>query len=260
MISSPLRFAPRLALLLLAVSLLGAAIVGHGRGPGQGRQAWTAGGVACLGGPAKNFSPPPDFFDLKVVLWGLEIHRTGRDVYAELPAMDAPFVYNYPSAWLALAPLGWRIADVVPLASVMIALFLISVVGILTVTRWRDVAWFAGILFSPPLLIAVGHANIDLAIFVLVVLAAWWHVNARRFPAGAYGFLATAAVLKLYPAAAMPALFDGRKRTMMVIGAVILSIALWFSFNAAELLTISNKTPRPVEHRVRLSGPRIILP
>jgi hypothetical protein len=41
------------------------------------------------------------------------------------------------------------------------------------------------------------------------------------------------------------ALFDGRKRTMMVIGAVILSIALWFSFNAAELLTISNKTPRP---------------
>ncbi len=245
MISSPLRFAPRLTQLLLAMALLYAAIVGHGRGPGQGRQAWTPAAWPAWVGPAENFSPPPDFFDLKVVLWGLEIHRTGRDVYAEPPAIDAPFVYNYPSAWLALAPLGWRIVDVVPLAAVMIGLFLISFVRILNVTRWRDVVWFAGILLSPPLLIAVGHANIDMAIFVLVVLAAWWHVNAQRFPAGAYGLLATAAVLKLYPAAALPALLDGRRRTLVVIGGVILAIALWFSFNAAELRTISDHTPRP---------------
>ncbi|HTJ78573.1 MAG TPA: glycosyltransferase family 87 protein [Rariglobus sp.] len=188
----------------------------------------------------------PAFYDLQVILWGIEVSAQGRDPYHEPPPEGASYFYNYPSIWLHLSSLGLNLEWTRPLGLALAGSFLISVI---LITRPRSplcFIWVCAFLFTPPALDALAYANNDLLVFTLFAVAAFWW--ATRFPLGgwpAIGLIGIAALLKLYPVCALLAFLDGRRRTLVVTCITGMMLALFFTANLSELQTVSSQTPRP---------------
>lgn len=189
--------------------------------------------------------PRPIFYDLQVLLWGIESHREGRDPYAPDPA-GRPFWFNYPSVWLGLAGSGAGLPWTRPAGLALAAAFAATALVVAMPRRPSDAAWFAALLFSPATLESVSHGNNDLLIFLLLAgAAALW---AWRRPLGgwpALGLLGLAAVLKLYPACALLAFLDKRRRAWIAAFATGGALLVYFAFHFQELLLVSERTPRP---------------
>lgn len=189
--------------------------------------------------------PRPIFYDLQVLLWGIESHRQGLDPYTPDPA-GRPFWFNYPSIWLGLAESGASLSWTRPLGLALAAAFVATALLVAAPRRPAGAAWFALLLFSPAALESVSHGNNDLLIFLLLAgAAAMW---AWRRPLGgwpALGLLGLAATLKLYPACVLLAFLDGRRRAWIAAFVTGAALVVYFAFHFHELLLVSERTPRP---------------
>jgi hypothetical protein len=196
-------------------------------------------------GAWRSFAVPalsPHFADLRVITHGAASVKAGYDPLVENPADPWERKLNYPRVWQGLYLLGVeeRHTTFIGLSLILVYLVAVSVF----VTRVAMAATVVTLLcvLSPPSLLCIERANIDLAIFSLCALAI---VAASRTLWVSVVALFTAAVLKLYPAFGAPLLLRNDPRRSLVVIALLVSatvaytLAIW-----SNISLISSATPR----------------
>ena len=202
----------------LLVALSGAVLVCLARWP----DAFRAFGINHLG---------VWFIDLHAVLASCDALAAGLDPYAANPLDYFGRPHGYAHWWLALGRLGFTRNDTLPLGLALCAAFYVAAIAALRPRRPGEVAWTLAVLCSPPILLAIDRANIDLVIFVLLaplvpcLLSPRWPVRLLAAP-----LIIVAAALKAYPIVAGLLLLAGAgprdTRRLVVVGALLLAMAL----------------------------------
>ena len=163
------------------------------------------------------------------------------DSYAVLAASDAvrigvnpdganpldPLLRNhkYSDWWYAVRWLGLTRESNFLVGTSWVAAFALTMWGWVRPRNFREVAWLAALLLSPPVLLAINRANNDLVIFVLLAaggVAAAGGTWPRRLLA--LGALVLATGLKFYPAVAALGFLWVRplqRMPAMLLGAVL---------------------------------------
>lgn len=188
----------------------------------------------------------PAFADLRTITEaGVALGR-GLDPRLVNPGDPWRRRMNYPSVWLLLPALGVGPEHTVPLGITFGLLFVASVAAIGGRKHTLPTAVLLLLTtFSPAAMLALERGNTDLVVFSLVtVFALCLATPGIRALAAGGGSLLAAAVLKLYPIAALAAAFvrrDRRSRVMVVgvAGAFLASAVL----TMPDLLLIVRSTP-----------------
>jgi hypothetical protein len=159
--------------------------------------------------------------------------------------------FNYPALWahsFALLGLGRSSTDVVGYG---LAVTLVGAVLILTISMRAPIAQssfailMTAVVVSPPFLLAAERGNIDIVVFLAVVVGTAAIASQRRLPGTA--FLSLAVILKLYPVGALGSLLIGRSTRGPRYGPLLLAVvvtAAWLVAVAPELRLVLERTPQ----------------
>jgi len=139
--------------------------------------------IACLG--LVNFLAPnldifrkvgvppivPIFADLRAILAGFESTRMGYDVLYSMPSE----VYGreslaYPRIWMALAFTGLDLGHAILVGTLFAAGFYLATLLIIGRLNRYEAAFYVLILCSPPALFLVERANVDIMMYVLLLV------------------------------------------------------------------------------------------
>ncbi len=193
----------------------------------------------------------PYFADLVAILASGEAWHAGRDVYATPNPFD-PFgrPHVYGPWWLVSGPLGLKVADARWLGWLLATAFFATAAALFAPRRPATVIAALLLLLAPSVLLGVERANNDLIIFLLLALAgallARPDAGARHTGAGLVGL---AAVLKIYPLAALPALVAGRiwprHVALRLLGVVLAACLLVFCWWLGDYTRVSKIAPQP---------------
>ena len=155
----------------------------------------------------------------------------GLDPLVTNPGDPWDRVMNYPRPWLAFAELGLRPEHTWVLAWVFFAAFLGGLVLLRPLAQDRLTSYLMlASIFAPTTWLAIERANNDAFVFGLLCAAAYLIM---RRPAVASALVALAALLKVYPIAALPAYLRERPHkshryvTLLVGLFVIYAFATW---------------------------------
>ena len=188
------------------------------------------------------------FLDTFALLASNDAVSRGLDPYAPNPLdyFHRPHVYSH--WWLHLRDLGLTRADVMWLGLTLVGAFLCAALWRLRPQSLRQLLWYAAVLCSSPVLLALDRGNNDLVIFVLLTPVVPCLLSGHRGWRMVAPFLvAAAAMLKYYPAAAALVLLaapDARElRSRLVISLLLLSFA-GLSV-AGDLVGFGALAPRP---------------
>jgi hypothetical protein len=228
----PRRGSAVLAAFIFAYSVAWVSIASYS---GDARKAWHV-----LRVPAMQRS----FDDFRVVLEGVDCVRRGINPHLE-PGCDwrkRPF--NYPSVWLSLSHVGVTVQDTDALGIAIGALFTLSV--LLSFRRASPMAGLIGgvCVISPAIGMGIERGNTDLLIFSLLVAGSMLASTLRR--GGAIVLSAAilvAAVLKLYPIAAIVCLLRRQRRTLAVALSTTALFACWIYYWRDDLSLVRATTP-----------------
>jgi hypothetical protein len=238
-------WAPAVAAVLLTAAL--AAITARHRW-------WTA---------AHGFFPwmiDPLFHDLHIIRLGWQTVLAGGD-----PLADPANPYNYPRVVLAAASWGALRVPAGVAGVAVAAAFLAAVVCALRLPGRLGAVAASALVFSPPVLLMVERGNLDAVAFVLVAigLAAPTLDLTPPLPAAlAAVALLAAALLKLYPAAALAAgLLFWRDARRWWFGAGLVAFGAWAFLHLGEIALVLQKTTRGLEpsYGEALAGSRYYL-
>jgi hypothetical protein len=189
----------------------------------------------------------PTFADLKAYTWAMQVYDSGVDPLTVASSSIEP-VYNYPRIWLHASALGLDRVPLVTFGLVFDGMLLVSLFFLMRVRDLSGVVLIAVVLASPPLHLLLERGNIDIAIFVLVVLGLYSGGELAGPAAAAMEALSLgiASILKLYPFAALctKVVTSSRSRRWIYV-VVALATALIFVCEREELKQVSRKTPRP---------------
>lgn len=171
------------------------------------------------------------FLDLHAILASCDAVAAGLDPYAANPLdyFGRPHVYAH--WWLELGRFGLTRGDTLPLGLALVTAFYVVAIAALRPRQPGEVVWTLGVLCSPPILLALDRANIDLVIFIL--LAPVVPCLLSRRPAVrllAVPLIIVAAALKAYPIVAGLILLAGHgprdTRRLWWGGALLLAVTL----------------------------------
>jgi Glycosyltransferase family 87 len=219
----------------------------------DGRRVLIAGYLVLAGALAYAASA-----DRLVAAWG----RLG------VPALDRPFADTraYTSLWscvrarpdafvadpcerlrLALNRPGWveslaflRLDSAVPLALAVVAVFAVCLLVVAGPLSDREALVYAAVVFSPSILLGVERGNDDLVVFsLLTVLLVTMGSRRAALRAVGYAALLVAALLKLYPIAAVVALLRRGRSALVGAAAVTLVFAVFVIATLDDLRTVA---------------------
>lgn len=143
------------------------------------------------------------FIDTFALLASNDAVSRGLNPYDNNPLdyFHRPHVYSH--WWLHLRDLGLTRADTMRLGLGLVGAFLLAALARLRPASARQVWWYAAVLCSAPVLLAVDRGNNDLVIFVLLAPLVPCLLSGHRWVRLMAPFLvAAAAALKYYPATA----------------------------------------------------------
>ena len=173
------------------------------------------------------------FLDTFALLASSDALARGLDPYSPNPLdyFHRPHVYSH--WWLLLHKFGLSRADNVVVGLSLVASFFVAAVARLRPRDPRELIWQLAVLCSPPVLLAMNRGNNDLLVFLLlapVVPCLLSSVAVLRY--ASIAFVAIAAALKFYPAAAALVLAAGggdprETRLRTGAGAAMLVIVAW---------------------------------
>jgi hypothetical protein len=158
-----------------------------------------------LGVPAMNLL----FADTAALLAAGEAHSAGIDPYRAPNYFDPGWrAHIYGPGWLVLGDLGLTVDDTPWLGALVSCVFFAAVAAVFRPRSPGGAVFALLALFSPPVLLGLNRANNDLIMVVMLLGAAWLAGRRERTaPAAASVLLGAAALLKIYPLAAWPALW-----------------------------------------------------
>jgi hypothetical protein len=198
-----------------------------------GRHAWGHFGVTV-------YSPP--FFDMRSVTSAWECTRRGIAVLPHNPCDPGNRPANYPSIWLLPSHLGLGTGSTVALGLATAVIFFVA--ALFVIPRGASIAEggvYGLALCAPPVMFGVAQGNVDLLVFAVTVVGVLCLRRVGRWSAAGPVLLLFAAILKLFPIFAVPALTRlERLRARYALAAVVLG------FGAYALATLG--TIREILH------------
>lgn len=190
--------------------------------------------------------PPPAFYDLQVLLWGIETSVAGADPYVAAPPPGTPYWFNYPRGWLQFGLLGAKLEWLRVAGLGILGGFLLLAMLALRPLRTPAALWFIAMLLSAPLLEGISHVNNDLLLFILLALAGeCWASGVRGWRWVGVALTAVGAWLKLFPALALISFLEARRRTLAGLAVAGVALLVFFAFHLEEIRQVSARTPRP---------------
>jgi hypothetical protein len=194
---------------------------------------------------------PLPFFDLAGVLSWAQCHAQGIDVFVRNPCDPMARLFNYGPG--SLLPFGSP-DDTLAAGAVLDSVFLLMVALILRPATGGEFAIALLAAFSHAVFLAVERANLDIAIFILVMAGA---LLPQRRLGGRLAFYATALLggfIKFYPMALLVLIWRERPRLLLALSmASLVCIAgflFWYGDDAARALALlpvdDNQTGGPV--------------
>ena len=191
-----------------------------------------------------------EFSDLHGVISASECYRMGIDVYVSNPCDEWSRVHAYGSPWLALSSFGIDGGNLIILAVMLDALFLIVAFVIINPGNMAESVATCALMLSPAVLMGFERANVDLLLFVGLCFTAVLTARSRALVSQliAAFMIACATILKIYPAFSFFALLARRTSITHILWMTILfvsMITIFYYFHPLELDYIfSHPKPR----------------
>jgi len=206
-----------------------------------GHDAWDALGL-----------PPvsPGFFDLRSVTSGWECARQHSGTWPDNPCDPWGRPENYPRIWMAASVLGLGQDDTYVLGAVIVVGFFVCAVLVLPrEAPVGDALVYGFALCSPAVMLGVERGNVDLALFGLVAIAGLVMRRTPYGPALASGLILVAAILKLFPIAAVGMLTGlPRRAAAICVSSVLAIFALYAIATLDDIRTIDRVLPQDDEY------------
>lgn len=180
--------------------------------------------LALLGGLGAPVWPYP-FLDLESVLTAIDCARQGVDVTLPSACMGGG-VFQYSPFVLKAAALPLNAGQRVPLGLGLDVLFLLSLFTLPHPRRWSEFWLLLLAALSSSTLYAIERANIDVAIYLLVLGAVHLLLRSPGARLVGYATLLGAAAIKFYPACLMVLATRERPARFLAIALVSLAAAL----------------------------------
>jgi hypothetical protein len=170
------------------------------------------------------------FVDTFALLASNDAITRGLDPYAANPLdyFQRPHVYSH--WWLHLRDLGLTRADATWLGLGLAGSYLLTAMWRLRPRGWCESLWYAAVICSSPVLLALERGNNDLVVFLLLVPLVPCLLSERRtVRLAAACLVAAAAMLKYYPAAACLVLLAGvdrrELRSRLLVALLLMAVA-----------------------------------
>lgn len=198
------------------------------------------------------------FLDSYAVLASNDAVQAGLDPAAPNPLDDLHRQHVYSDWWFGLGRLGFTRADNFLVGGMWVFAFLCVAWWLLRPADWRQAIWFALLLLSPPVLLAIMRGNNDLVIFVLLAVAV---LVLRPTSSARFVFALMAIVLatglKFYPAVAAGVFLLVRPIRQLRIALPIAAIAV--ALTLANVWSALGRGVMPMPATVHTFGAPILL-
>jgi hypothetical protein len=187
------------------------------------------------------------FLDMHGVLATAECYRRGIDVITSNPCDVYGRTLDYSPFWLVTASLGVDTSMTMRLGMALDAVFLCSVFFLPRAESWSGVAVMIAALLSSATAMALERANLDLAVFVIAIMAASWSRRGATWRGLGYGFIILAALLKYYPGIMLLLALRERRRFLVPLAAVLVAVGTLFVWIDGTMLVqaLRNIDTRP---------------
>ena len=191
-----------------------------------------------------------EFADLHGVISASDCYRMGVDVYISNPCDQWNRVHAYGSPWLGLSSFGIDGGDLISLAVMLDALFLIVAFVIINPGNMAESVATCALILSPAVVMAFERANVDLLLFVGICFAGVLAARSRVLVAQLFAafVIAWATILKIYPLFTFFALVVRRTSFGHMLWVTILFVSMvtiWYYFHPLELEYIFAANPKP---------------
>lgn len=156
----------------------------------------------------------PDFYDLRSVTSGWDCARQHNGTWPVNPCDPGGRPENYPRVWMAASILGLGEDDTYLIGfGIAIAFFVAAILVLSPRAPLGDAVIYGLALCSPAVMFGVERGNVDIALFVLIAAAGLVMRRTGYGAAAASALILLAAILKLFPIAAvgMLARLPGRR-------------------------------------------------
>jgi hypothetical protein len=196
--------------------------------------------------------PPvsPGFFDLRSVTSGWDCARQQLGAWPDNPCDPWGRPENYPRIWMAASVLGLGQDDTYLLGVVVVAWFFAAAILVLPRDAPPEDAITYGLgLCSPAVMLGVERGNVDIALFGMVAGAGLVMRRAPYGPPVASALILAAAVLKLFPIAAIGMLAGLPRRVAAVCMATVGGLfAIYAAVIFRDIQTIERVLPQSDEY------------
>jgi len=196
--------------------------------------------------------PPvsPGFFDLRSVTSGWECARQHLGAWPDNPCDPWGRPENYPRIWIAASVLGLGHGDTFFIGAVIVVCFFVSAVLVLPrAAPIGDALVYGFALCSPAVMLGVERGNVDLALFSMLAVAGLVMRWRGYGPPVASALILVAAILKLFPIAAVGMLTGLPRRVAAAsIGSVLAIFAVYAAGTFGDVRTIDRVLPQDDEY------------
>ncbi len=177
------------------------------------------------------------FSDLKAVT--IAIKCSGATINSTTPNPCNSW-FAYPKIWYLFSSIWVSPDHVAYMAVALISLFYFTTFILLGRINVNAGIYYALLLCSPPMMLAIERGQPDLIIFILCG-AAIWCMRKRISVYGAGTLLMFAGFLKLYPLATVISFLNGNKKTSLRLLSILTIIGTaYILFNRTDIQSLSN--------------------
>ena len=193
---------------------------------------------------------PGGFFDLRSVTSGWDCARHQWGEWPVNPCDPGGRPENYPRVWMAASILGLGQDDTYLIGfPIVITFFLAAIVALPRQAPVGDAVIYGLALCSPAVMFGVERGNVDIALFSMVAAAGLVMRRSRYGPPAASALILLAAVLKLFPIAAVGMLAKLPRRAAVICVSVVLGIfAVYVAATFRDIQTIERVLPQGDEY------------
>jgi hypothetical protein len=196
--------------------------------------------------------PPvsPAFFDLRSVTSGWDCARQHLGEWPDNPCDPGGRPENYPRIWMAASILGLGEDDTYLIGSLIVIAFFSAAILVLPREAPLGQALVYGLaLCSPAVMFGVERGNVDIALFGMVAAAGLVMRRTRYGPTAASALILVAAILKLFPIAAIGMLARlPRREAVIAVGSVGGLFGVYAAATFRDIQTIERVLPQGDEY------------
>lgn len=194
----------------------------------------------------------PGFADLNLLLRYVDCYVNGFNPYVDKNSLCIGEL-NYPFIWIKLISLlGGNSNHTHLIGFSFILLFVLTVSFMFPKVSIKQFIILLCLLISPPILLLLERGNVDIIIFILIIIAIYY---IRKYDKNysiyfTYGIILLASFLKIFPFFLVPLVLIERinfKKKIILLFSLITIFSIFVYFSLDEIKLILLNTPRPSE-------------